>query len=78
MARYAQIVGWGCHVPERILTNRDLEGIIDTSDDWIFSRTGIRERRIATNPRETTATMATKAAAAALRSRKIEKKKEKR
>ncbi|MFZ1239621.1 MAG: beta-ketoacyl-ACP synthase 3, partial [Anaerolineae bacterium] len=67
MARYAQIVGWGCYVPERVLTNRDLEGIIDTSDDWIFSRTGIRERRIATNPRETTATMATKAAAAALR-----------
>ncbi len=67
MARYAQIVGWGCFAPERVLTNRDLEGIMETSDDWIVTRTGIRERHIASNPRETTATMATKAAAAALR-----------
>lgn len=45
--RYAHIVGWGMAVPERVLTNRDLEAIVDTSDSWIQERTGIRERRIA-------------------------------
>jgi 3-oxoacyl-[acyl-carrier-protein] synthase-3 len=42
-----QIMGSGYAVPERILTNSDLEGMVDTSDEWIVSRTGIRERRIA-------------------------------
>ena len=41
------ITGLGCHVPERVLTNADLEQIVDTSDEWIVERTGIRERRIA-------------------------------
>jgi 3-oxoacyl-[acyl-carrier-protein] synthase-3 len=41
------IVGTGSYVPERVLTNHDLEQIVDTSDEWIVSRTGIRERRIA-------------------------------
>lgn len=66
MTRYAQIVGWGSYVPERVLTNKDLEEIVDTTDDWIVSRTGIRERHIAHSPKETTATLATRAAAAAL------------
>jgi 3-oxoacyl-[acyl-carrier-protein] synthase-3 len=43
----AVITGTGRSVPERVMTNFDLEKIVDTSDDWIFTRTGIRERRIA-------------------------------
>ncbi|MCM8759784.1 MAG: ketoacyl-ACP synthase III [Candidatus Omnitrophica bacterium] len=42
----AGIIGIGSYVPEKVLTNADLEKIVDTSDDWIVSRTGIRERRI--------------------------------
>jgi 3-oxoacyl-[acyl-carrier-protein] synthase-3 len=45
--RGATIAGTGMHVPERVLTNQDLEKMVDTSDEWIFERTGIRERRIA-------------------------------
>jgi 3-oxoacyl-[acyl-carrier-protein] synthase-3 len=66
LARYAQIVGWGMYVPSEILTNDDLASLVDTSDDWIRARTGIVERRIAA-PKETTATMAIRAAQAALR-----------
>ncbi len=43
----AKIVSTGSYVPERIVTNRDLEKRVDTSDEWIIERTGIRERRIA-------------------------------
>jgi len=63
--RYAQIVGWGKHVASQVLTNDDLAKMVDTSDDWIRTRTGIVERRIA-DPRETTSTMSIKAARAAL------------
>jgi 3-oxoacyl-[acyl-carrier-protein] synthase-3 len=65
MERYAHIIGWGMAVPERVLTNEELARTVDTSDEWIVSRTGIRERRIADH-RETTATLATEAARAAL------------
>ncbi|HEY3424204.1 MAG TPA: beta-ketoacyl-ACP synthase III [Negativicutes bacterium] len=41
------ILGIGCYVPEHIVTNQDLEKIVETSDEWIVDRTGIRERRIA-------------------------------
>src|SRR5437879_2212216 len=41
------ITGLGTHVPERVLTNDELAGIVDTTDEWIQERTGIRERRIA-------------------------------
>jgi 3-oxoacyl-[acyl-carrier-protein] synthase-3 len=44
---YSRIVGTGGYLPEMILTNHDLEKIVETSDDWIASRTGIRERHIA-------------------------------
>jgi len=44
---YSRIVGCGSYLPEKILTNHDLEAIVDTSDDWIFTRTGIRQRHIA-------------------------------
>ncbi len=43
----AGIIGMGSYVPDRILTNRDLEQMVETSDQWILERTGIRERRIA-------------------------------
>jgi 3-oxoacyl-[acyl-carrier-protein] synthase-3 len=44
---FAHITGWGMHVPERILTNDDLSKMMDTNDEWIRERTGIRERHIA-------------------------------
>jgi len=65
METYAHIVGWGMYVPEKVLTNDDLAQIVDTSDEWIRSRTGIRERRIATE-KDTTASMAIYAAKEAL------------
>ena len=61
----AVIAGTGHYVPERRLTNADLEQVMDTSDAWIVERTGIKERRIAA-PDETTATMAVRAARTAL------------
>lgn len=63
--RFAHIVGWGSYLPQEVLTNHDLSRIVNTSHDWIYTRTGIRERRIA-NERETTASMAFEAAARAL------------
>jgi 3-oxoacyl-[acyl-carrier-protein] synthase III len=65
MANYAAITGWGMAVPERVLTNADLERMVSTSDDWITSRTGIRERHII-GPGESTSTLATEAARRAL------------
>jgi 3-oxoacyl-[acyl-carrier-protein] synthase-3 len=47
MKRYGRITGWGKSVPKRVLTNHDLEQMVDTSDEWIVTRTGIRERHIA-------------------------------
>jgi 3-oxoacyl-[acyl-carrier-protein] synthase III len=63
--RTVSIIGTGSYVPERILTNADLEKMVDTSDEWIRTRTGISERRIAA-PDETTSHMAVKAARAAI------------
>ncbi len=45
--RTVSIIGTGSYVPERVLTNADLEAMVDTNDQWIIERTGIRERRIA-------------------------------
>ena len=45
--RRVTITGLGCHVPERVMTNDDLREFVDTTDEWVVSRTGIRERRIA-------------------------------
>jgi 3-oxoacyl-[acyl-carrier-protein] synthase-3 len=55
--RSVRITGWGMYAPQRILSNADLEKLVDTSDEWIRTRTGIRERRVAA-PHETTATLA--------------------
>jgi 3-oxoacyl-[acyl-carrier-protein] synthase-3 len=52
----AHLTGWGAYAPSQVLTNQDLERMVDTSDEWIVSRTGIRERRVAA-PTETTASM---------------------
>ncbi|HWV51308.1 beta-ketoacyl-ACP synthase III [Pseudorhodoplanes sp.] len=59
------IVGAGCYMPERILTNAELATMVDTSDDWIVQRTGIRERHIAAEG-EVTSDLGIKAARAAL------------
>lgn len=61
----AMITGTGSYAPEKILTNRDLEASVDTSDAWIMERTGIRERRIAA-PHENTSDLAAEAAKRAL------------
>jgi 3-oxoacyl-[acyl-carrier-protein] synthase-3 len=60
------VTGWGRYVPDQILTNADLEKMVDTNDEWIVSRTGIRERRVAA-AHETTASMASVAALRAIR-----------
>ena len=43
---YSRIAGTGSYLPEKLLTNADLEHIVDTTDEWIFTRTGIRERHL--------------------------------
>ncbi|MFM9108839.1 MAG: beta-ketoacyl-ACP synthase III [Chloroflexota bacterium] len=63
--RYAAITGCGMAVPDRVLSNADLERMVDTSDEWILSRTGIRERRVA-GPEDSTTSLSVKAARAAL------------
>lgn len=45
--KYGKIVGTGRYLPNKVVTNKDLEQIVETSDEWIYSRTGIKERRIA-------------------------------
>jgi 3-oxoacyl-[acyl-carrier-protein] synthase III len=64
-ARTVSIIGTGSYVPERILTNWELEKIVETTDEWIRTRTGIGERRIAA-PEEATSDLATNAALAAM------------
>ncbi len=63
--RSASIVSTGAYLPSRVLTNADLEHMVQTSDEWIISRTGIRERRIAADD-EYTSDMGAKAAQQAL------------
>lgn len=67
----ARIIGLGSYVPERVLTNSDLEKMVDTSDAWIVTRTGIRERRIAA-PDEATSDMGFAAAQRALKAAGVE------
>ena len=61
----SRIIGCGSYLPERIMTNADMESVVETSDAWIVQRTGIRERRIAA-ANETTADLGEHAARAAL------------
>lgn len=61
----SRVIGTGSYAPENLVTNRDMASVVETSDEWISSRTGIKERRICTG--ETTSEMAAKAAKAALK-----------
>jgi 3-oxoacyl-[acyl-carrier-protein] synthase III len=61
----ALITGWGMYAPSRVLTNEELSRMVDTSDEWIVTRTGIRERRIAADD-ETTTTLSVHASRDAL------------
>src|SRR6266849_3440101 len=63
---YSKIIGVGSYLPETVLTNADLEKIVETSDEWIVQRVGIRKRHIVGNSTDTVSTMAVKAAKAAL------------
>jgi 3-oxoacyl-[acyl-carrier-protein] synthase-3 len=63
--RPCSITSVGSYVPSKVLTNADLEKLVDTSDEWIFTRTGIRERRMAA-PDEATSDLAAKAAKSAI------------
>ncbi len=65
MSQYSAITGWGMQVPEKVLTNADLERMVETSDEWITSRTGIKQRHIA-SPGETASTLSIAAARKAL------------
>jgi 3-oxoacyl-[acyl-carrier-protein] synthase-3 len=68
--RTVSIIGTGSYVPEKILTNEDLSRMVNTSDEWITTRTGIKERRIAAKD-EHTSDMAAKAAVKAMEQAKI-------
>jgi len=65
MTTRAHVCGWGKAVPQHVLTNEDLAQMVDTSDEWIRTRTGIVERRIAADG-ETTFTLSLQAARRAL------------
>ena len=65
MAVYSRIAGTGSYLPEKVLTNADLEKMVETNDEWIVSRSGIRERHIAADG-ETTGDLAFHAATRAL------------
>jgi len=69
---YTKIIGTGSYLPEQVRTNADLEKMVETSDEWIVTRTGIRERRIA-GPDETVATMGFHAAERALEMAGVDK-----
>ena len=56
MGQNAVITGWGYYVPSKVVTNFDLEKIVDTSDEWITTRTGIKERRYAAEGETSAAT----------------------
>lgn len=71
MSKQVGIIGTGSAVPERVLTNKELETMVDTSDEWIVSRTGIRERRIA-GAEDTSSKLAYQAALKALDAAKLE------
>lgn len=65
MNKKAKIIGTGSYLPQRVLTNRDLEQMVETSDEWIVARTGMKERRLA-SPNEYTSDMGLAAARAAV------------
>ena len=54
---YSRIIGTGSYLPQKVLTNKDLESLVDTTDEWIVERTGIKQRHIAAD-NESTSSMA--------------------
>ncbi len=68
---YSRIIGTGSYLPEKKLSNRDLESMVDTSDEWIYTRTGIRNRHIAAE-HETTSDLALKASQRAIAAANID------
>jgi len=62
---YSKIIGTGSYLPQKILTNKDIEAVVDTTDDWIVSRSGIKQRHIAADS-EMTSDLAEKASRSAI------------
>jgi 3-oxoacyl-[acyl-carrier-protein] synthase-3 len=71
MSTAAKIIGWGSYLPEKVLWNRDMETMVDTSDEWITERTGIKKRHVAADG-EYTSDLCVKALRAALARAKLE------
>lgn len=71
--KYSRVTGTGGYLPEKVLTNAELEKMVDTSDEWIVSRTGVRERRIAADG-ENTVDLAEHAARQAIEAAAIDRK----
>ena len=65
MTRHATIIGTGSYLPDTVMTNHDLERLVDTSDEWIFSRTGISSRHVVSEG-ESTSDLAARAATIAM------------
>jgi 3-oxoacyl-[acyl-carrier-protein] synthase III len=72
MKTYTRIIGTGSYLPKKLLTNADLEKMVDTTDEWIYSRTGIKRRHVMSSD-ETTTSMAEIAAKRAIESAGIDK-----
>lgn len=68
---YSKIAGTGSYLPEKVITNADLEKMVDTTDEWIMKRVGIRERHVVIDSDDTTVTLAEKAARQAIEAAKI-------
>lgn len=71
MNRYSRVIGTGGYLPEEVLTNEQISQTVDTSDSWIYERTGIKSRRIA-GPNETASSMAEIAARQAIEAAQID------
>lgn len=71
MTRHASIIGIGSYLPERVMTNHELEQMVDTSDEWIFTRTGISERHVIAEE-DSTSDLAARAASIAMQRAGIE------
>ncbi len=69
---YSNIIGTGSYLPKKILTNKEMESMVDTTDEWIYERTGIRQRHIGSEE-ESTSYMGFEAAKEALKSANIKK-----
>lgn len=71
MTTYSRISGTGSYLPEKVLTNADLEKMVDTTDEWIVQRVGVRRRHLVGESGDTTVSMATNAARAAMLAAKL-------